>query len=265
MFDKLGSELKAIEKSFEVTLPVQTPVIMRLDGKAFHTFTRGFEKPFSADIHQAMVFAAAGLCKEIQNARFAYTQSDEISILIYESADRSQTWFGNRIQKMCSVAASFCANSFNDVLRIRGIDCPKANFDVRVFSLPKEKVAAYFQWRQEDAVRNSISMLAQAHFSHKKLHKKNRREMRAMLQSKGINWEDLEDWKRNGSTIVKMWREKEGPNGELVHRSYWDALDKCPNYEACNIFVPTQFGPPEGEPECGFIRKHLEQEKTCEV
>jgi tRNA(His) 5'-end guanylyltransferase len=280
MFDKLGTELKAIEKSFEATLPLQTPVIMRLDGKAFHTFTRPFKtEPFSDIIHNSMKEAAAVLCKEIQNARFAYTQSDEISILIFEPSDRSQTWFGNRIQKMCSVAASVCSNTFNRQITREILDCPgegypvtpfkdslprnEACFDVRVFSLPKDKVAAYFQWRQEDAVRNSISMLAQAHFSHRKLHKKNRQEMRAMLQSKGIKWEDLEDWKKNGSTIVKQWREKEGPNGEIVHRSFWDSIDKSPNFRSCTIFAPVAGGPPEGVPECGFIKKHLEQEVTC--
>lgn len=254
MFDKLGNELKAIEKSFESTLPLQTPVIMRLDGKAFHTFTRGFEKPFSHCIHNAMVEAASVLCKEIQNARFAYTQSDEISILIFEAADKSQTWFGNRVQKMCSVAASICSNVFNKKLKeeVESYDAPApqmAAFDVRVFSLPlDQQVQSYFQWRQEDAVRNSISMLAQAHFSHRKLHKKNRREMRSMLQSKGINWEDLRDWKKFGSVIVKQWREKEGPNGELVHRSFWGALENCPDFEKSE-----------------FVAENLKQEITCEV
>jgi tRNA(His) 5'-end guanylyltransferase len=122
-------------------------------------------------------------------------------------------------------------------------------------------VADYFKWRQDDAIRNSISMLAQAHFSHRKLHKKNRRDMRDMLQSKGIKWEGLDDWKKNGSTIVKQWREKEGPNGEVVHRSYWASLTSCPNFTDCTIFTqPGPFG--VAVPIDGFIAGNLEQEKT---
>jgi tRNA(His) 5'-end guanylyltransferase len=261
MFDKLGSGLKELEKASESTLPLQTPVIMRLDGKAFHTLVKkaNVEKPFDTMLHIAMRDTAAALCKEIQNARFAYTQSDEISILIYESSEKSQTWFGNRVQKMVSVASSLATAVFN----ARGNSLPGqflkradgspviALFDARVFSVPKEQVSDYFQWRQEDCIRNSISMLAQAHFSHRKLHKKNRRDMLDMLQSKGIKWEELDDWKKRGSTIVKMWREKEGPNGEIVHRSYWDAL------ELCEVFPP-------GFVQTDFTDKHLEQEKSDE-
>lgn len=263
MADKLGQQFKEHEAKWESALPSQVPVIMRLDGKAFHTFTRGFVKPFSSVLHNAMADTAAALCKEIQNARFAYTQSDEISILIYEQSDRSQPWFGNRIQKMCSVAGSLCANVFNDSLasqhllaardamregmtdaQVRGeyfdkFKVGRANFDVRVFSLPKEEVQDYFRWRQEDAVRNSVSMLAQAHFSHRKLHKKNRRDMLAMLQSKGISWKDLEDWKKSGSVIIKQWREKKGPNGEIVHRSFWDSIEVCPQFALNDDFILT--------------------------
>ena len=260
-FDKLGEELKAIEKANEGILPTQVPVIIRLDGKAFHTYTKKAEKPFSVPIHIGMIAAASALCKEIQNARFAYTQSDEISILIYEPADKSQCWFANKIQKMVSVASSICTTEFNDWNLALG----KAHFDARAFSIPKDRVADYFKWRQEDAIRNSISMLAQANFSHRKLHKKNRRDMQDMLQLKGIEWKDLDDWKKNGSAVVKQWREKEGPNGEKVQRSFWASLEKCPNFDACTIMCPTQFGPPEGEPECGFIKKHLEQEITCGI
>ena len=275
MFDKIGTEFKELEKAFQHTLPFHMPVIMRLDGKAFHTFTRPFKKPFSNIIHNAMVHTAAVLCKEIQNARFAYAQSDEISILIYEQADKSQTWFGNRIQKMVSVASSVASNAFNrqiarEILdRVDGDGFPiapfkdslprnEAVFDARVFSIDPDQVAKYFQWRQEDAVRNSISMLAQAHFSHKKLHKKNRHDMIAMLQSKDIEWKSLENWKKYGSTIVKMWREKEGLSGVKVHRSYWDAKEKSPFFNNCIDFCPTT----DGLSDPDFIEKHLEQEKT---
>lgn len=251
-FNELSNIYKKIESQWDAKLPLQKPVIMRLDGKAFHTFTRSFEKPFSEAIHRAMTAAASILCKEIQCARFAYTQSDEISILIFEPTEKSQTWFGNRIQKMCSVAGSICSNAFNKQItaEISGIQSPlyDACFDVRILSVGPEDVQNYFIWRQEDAIRNSISMLAQAHFSHRKLHKKNRRDMLQMLQSKDIQWDELEDWKKYGSTVIRQWREKEGPNGEIVHRSYWGRLAKCPNFS-----------------EEDFVDEHLRQEIVNEV
>lgn len=245
MPDKLGEYFKVLEDEYETRLPTQTPVIMRLDGKAFHTYTRGFEKPFSDRIHEAMVEAAAVLCKEIQNARFAYTQSDEISILIYEPTDKAQTWFGNRVQKMCSVAGSVCSNIFNNKLRevaeADNKDLSLAAFDVRVFSCPKDKVEEYFHWRQQDAIRNSVSALAQAHFSHRKLNKKKRRDMLIMLEDNGIQWDNCEDWQKYGSTIVKMWREKKGPNGEVVHRSYWGKMDQCVKFFKIYECISTEF------------------------
>jgi tRNA(His) 5'-end guanylyltransferase len=234
--DKLGEPFKKAESQFDVQLVNGSPVIIRVDGRAFHTYTRKFEKPFDLNLHEAMVDTAAALCKEMQNARFAYTQSDEISILLWEKTPESQPWFGNRVMKMASVSASVATNVFNRSIRRLAYeeDIPlpdNALFDSRVFNLIPEQVQGYFSWRQQDAVRNSVSMLAQAHFSSKKLHGKNRRDMLDMLKSKGVDWSILPDWQRKGSLVTKVWTEKQGPNGEIVHRSSWVEADHTPWFQ----------------------------------
>jgi len=198
----------------------KVPVIMRLDGKAFHTYTRGLEKPFDEGLIEDMVETAKFLCSEIQGAKCAYVQSDEISILITDF-DKLETsaWFDYQVQKMCSVAAAMAAAKFNQLRFIRlcnTVEIPEdqpithldlyeklAFFDARVFNIPKEEVPNYFHARQRDAVKNSISMLAQSLYSHKELEGKNGSEMQEMCFQKGHNWNDLHYSKKRGSFIVK--------------------------------------------------------------
>ncbi|MHA1839903.1 MAG: tRNA(His) guanylyltransferase Thg1 family protein [Candidatus Ranarchaeia archaeon] len=236
---KLGDRFKAAEKTSDFTLVDDMPVIIRLDGKAFHTYTKGFDKPFDESLHKAMRHAAGVLCKEIQNSRFAYTQSDEISILIHKKRDESQLWYGNRVQKMASVAASVCTMAFNDsIMKHPDTSSVKnAYFDARLFNINECDVLDYFFWRQADAIRNSIATLAQANFSSKQLHRKNRHEMQIMLATKGILWDELEEWKKLGSIITKQWREQLGPLGEIAHRSFWSNADICPDFHADEQFI----------------------------
>jgi tRNA(His) guanylyltransferase len=239
--DTFGEPFKKAEAQFDTTLVPGSPVIIRVDGRAFHTYTQKFNKPFDYSLHEAMIATAATLCKEIQNARFAYTQSDEISFLLYEKTIEAQPWFGNRTIKMASVSASMATNSFNqkiqEICSSEVVYYPSnALFDSRVFSLKPEQVQDYFFWRQQDAVRNSVSMLAQAHFSPKQLHGKNRQDMLNMLKSKGIEWSLIDNWKRVGSIVVKTWSEKEGPNGEIAHRSAWTEAEQCPWFQHADYF-----------------------------
>lgn len=241
MFDDMGTLYKNYEQEWELSLPTQVPVILRVDGRAFHTYTRGFKKPFDLGLHGAMVKVAEALCHDIQNARFAYTQSDEISVLIYEKTPESQPWFGNRIQKMCSIAGSIASAVFNEAIAeitIGGKPArDKAYFDARVLSVPVDEVQGYFVWRQVDAIRNSTSGLAQANFSAKELHGKNRSSMLQMLADKGINWHELEDWQKSGSVVVKKWAERLGPKGEVVHRSYWAGEGAYPLFSDNPAFI----------------------------
>ena len=183
----LGSRMKHnYEEPFKVRLPARMPVIIRLDGKCFHTFTKNMEKPFDDELVGRMLTLTQSLCEEIGGAVLGYTQSDEISILLhnYKKFD-TQAWFDNEIQKMVSVAGSI-ASSYMSRLYDREV-----LFDARTFVLPESEVNNYFVWRQEDCIKNSISMMAQSMFSHKELHKKNGKEKIRMICEKGESWEQL--------------------------------------------------------------------------
>ena len=146
---------------------------------------------------------AAELVKEISGAQFAYTQSDEISILLtdFTSID-TQAWFGSNLQKLVSVSASLATGYFNK--QAREFKDELAFFDSRVFIIPDPiEVENYFIWRQKDTERNSISMLAQANFSHKELHKKSCSDMHEMLHTKNINWNDQPARFKRGGFIYK--------------------------------------------------------------
>ena len=165
--------MKGYENVQRNVLTRRTPVILRVDGRAFHTFTRGMARPYDQMLHNAMLETGTVLVREIQGAKVAYGQSDEISILITDY-DTLQTdaWFAYNIQKMVSIAASVATIAFNRALDgYPTYDEPRkrtmAQFDARVFNLPREEVVNYFIWRQQDATRNSIQMMARTHFSHK--------------------------------------------------------------------------------------------------
>jgi len=188
MNDSLGDRMKKnYEDRTRFKLIRRTPVIIRLDGKAFHTLTRGMEKPFSNKFADDMAKTAMYLCGEIQGAKLAYVQSDEISILLTDF-DRLNTdaWFDYNLQKLVSVSASMASVYFNELG-----SKTYAFFDSRAFNLPKEEVANYFVWRQKDWIRNSVSLLAQANFSHKQLQGKNQYDMKLMLLGKEVDWEEL--------------------------------------------------------------------------
>ena len=203
------------------------PVIIRLDGKAFHTFTRGFNKPFDEVMMQTMQQTTLKLCQEIQGCVFGYTQSDEITLVLVDYNDiNTDAWFDYSVQKMCSVASSMCTLYFNkifaemvDVFIANSDVTPEeeklervynkaiekgAMFDARVFNIPVEEVTNCVLWRQQDATRNSISSLAQSKFSHKELQGKSSSQMQDMLMEKfGINWNNLTIPQKRGTAVYK--------------------------------------------------------------
>jgi tRNA(His) guanylyltransferase len=204
--DSLGDRMKKFEDSYRVSLPPRMPIICRIDGKAFHSYTKAFNKPSDEKIIHAMTLTAGALVSKIQGAKIAYIQSDEISILInnYETINTS-AWFDNNLQKIVSVSASIATSTFNS-----SITHPKgmlANFDSRAFILPKEDVVNYFWWRQVDARRNSISGYAQANFSHKLLQGKSSKQQLEMLKSQGIIWEDLPTHVKQGWCVSRKQKE----------------------------------------------------------
>ena len=212
----IGNRMKGYERVAKSNLMRRTPVIIRLDGKAFHTWTRVLQyldvsletSPFSEMMHECMATTAFGLIANIQNAKLTYTQSDEISILLNDwKGLKTDQWFDGNIQKIVSISSSMATAYFNDCMRafneaaldIDKQDLQHAFFDARVFNIPKEEVANYFVWRQQDATRNSINMLGQRYFSHKKLQHKNTDQVQEMLFSEhGINWNDIPTWQKRG-------------------------------------------------------------------
>lgn len=199
MKDALGDRMKQnYERAFLSYLPYRMPVVIRLDGKSFHTFTRDTSKPFDNNFMSSMNLLTQKLCRELQTARFAYSQSDEVSVLLHPYQKlTSQPWFGNEIQKMVSVAAGYASSWFSLYWQ------KEAVFDARCFVLPEAEVNNYFIWRQKDATRNSISMLAQSLFSHKALQGKSTEEMKEMCLASGSDWEELSLRKKRGMAVYK--------------------------------------------------------------
>ena len=205
----------------------RTPVVIRVDGKAFHTFTRGFKRPFDEVLIKTMQETTKYLCENIQGCVLGYTQSDEISLILidYQKFETS-AWFDYEVQKMCSIAASMATMAFNKYFEknvreysyihdkqlstIRLTDTYNrainkgAMFDARCFNIPKEEVTNLVYWRQLDAIRNSIQMVGQANFSHKELQNKSCNDIQDMLmEQKGINWNDYPTVCKRGTAVIK--------------------------------------------------------------
>jgi tRNA(His) 5'-end guanylyltransferase len=201
--DTFGDRMKRYEGVAQTQLMRRTPVIIRLDGKAFHTFTRGLEKPFDDKLGQAMASTMLQLASQIQGCVFGYTQSDEIQLLLKDwDTFTTDAWFDYKVQKMVSVASSIATAHFNRVFQHPTKDNAIALFDARAFNVPMEEVVNCFLWRQQDATRNSINSLGQAHFSHKSLQGKNTSQVQDMLMlEKGINWNDIPTRFKRGTCV----------------------------------------------------------------
>jgi tRNA(His) 5'-end guanylyltransferase len=219
MKDPLGDRMKDFyEDRTRYKLARRTNTIIRIDGKAFHTYTKGLQRPFDQGLMEDMNKTAEYLCQNIQGAKFGYVQSDEISILItdYDDID-THAWFDANLQKMASIAASLATAEFNRLRLIRKMNTTVATagsileqfkhamFDARVFQIPyQEEVINYFLWRQQDATRNSISSVAQSLYSAKELHGKKTSDMQEMIFQKGINWNDFTPREKRGSIIRRV-------------------------------------------------------------
>lgn len=225
--DALGERMKKYEYVTRTHLVPRMPMIIRLDGRSFHSFTHGFQKPFDEILVKTMQETMKYLCENIQGCVLGYTQSDEITLVLVDYKKlESSSWFDYNIQKCASIAASMATMKFNkvfeDVLWKSFIDAKLedelddkyysslisslnrgAMFDARCFNIPKEEVCNCILWRQNDAARNSVQMVGQAHFSHKALHTKSCSEIREMLLKEGIDWNELPTHLKHGSCCIK--------------------------------------------------------------
>ena len=233
----LANRMKEYEKRNQYYLQKRTPVAIRVDGRSFHTFTKGFQRPFDDILMKSMQEAAKYMCENIQGAKLAYVQSDEITIILtdYDTLE-TDCWFNYRTDKLCSISASMATMAFNKFFErnaenyiqncatdyetdgLYGKGTPEyqlceiytkaiekgAMFDARCFNIPKEEVTNLIYWRQLDATRNSIQMVGQANFSHKELQNKTCNMIQDMLhEQKGINWNDYPTVCKRGTACIK--------------------------------------------------------------
>ena len=242
MVDTLGDRQKLYyEDRSGYSLTRRSNVMIRLDGKAFHTLTRGMKRPYDENFSKLMDDTAKYVVENIQGAKIGYVQSDEISILLTDYDDiKTDAWFDYNIQKMCSISASLATAKFNQLrilnkcsdsdgdLRESMIsdfeihEIKLAFFDARVFILPnQDEVVNYFIWRQQDCTRNSISMGAQSLYSDKELKGMSGDRKQEMMFQKGVNWNDYPTRFKRGGTIIKntetyVRRKKEKSKGILI-------------------------------------------------
>lgn len=206
--DDFGNRMKAYE-AIETArkLDVMLPVYARIDGRSFSSFTRGMERPFDPRMTAAMVETTKHLVHET-HARIGYAQSDEISLVWLSDRPESDILFSGKIQKMVSVLASMAAAKFATVCP-PGFEARMPHFDCRVFQLPsKEEAANAFLWRAMDARKNAISMVAQSHFSPKKLHGKDQKAMLAMLTEINVDFKAFPEAFRRGSFVRRYTVER---------------------------------------------------------
>jgi len=225
---KIDERMKQYEKTYNYKLLPKEPVVIRIDGKAFHSFTRGCEKPFDMKLIEAMVSAGEKTAKEMMGFKLGYCQSDEFTFLLSDLDNfESEAWFGNEIQKIASVSASLFTAFFN-----KEMGGTIACFDSRAFNIPLADAPNIFVWRQQDWERNSLQMLSRSHFSHKQLIGKGRAEMNEMLFSIGDNWAELPDVLKNGTFITKTERINKKLNYAEIN-NYINNKEKTNIYGRC--------------------------------
>lgn len=265
-YSELDKRMKGYyEEIPKIKLMRRTPVICRIDGKAFHTFTRGFQKPFDDILINSMQDTMKYLCENIQGCVLGYTQSDEITLVLVDYKKlNSSAWFDYEVQKMCSISASMATMAFNKFFKIRVNNYTEyyyeawnhndeedkyintinnaldrgAMFDSRVFNIPKEEVTNCLFWRQDDASKNSIQMVGQANFSHKELQGKSCNDIQNMLLTeRDINWNDLPTYKKRGSCCIKENYEV-CVDGVVTTRSHWVIDNDIPIFKGeCREYI----------------------------
>lgn len=267
-FETLGQRMKSFEFiQTNQKLISKIPIIIRVDGSAFHTLTKEMKKPFDEQMQVCMYETAKYLCSKIQCAKIAYVQSDEISILLHNrDSITTEMWFGNEIQKICSHSSSLATYQFvlsyldrfvidcgyiqNETDKNNGVvdfpdvqDIPHISFDCKVFQFPLEEVCNYFIWRQQDAVRNSIQCHAQNMFSHNQLQNKNNDELQEMMfQKSQFNWNDVEIKNKRGVCCIK--EETIAANtskSNPIFRSTWNIDFDIPEFTKDRNYIERYF------------------------
>lgn len=270
---ELAKRMKSYEDVGKTMLMNKTPIIIRLDGNCFHTFTKGLDRPFDKILNETMRYTMKNMCEEIAGCVFGYTQSDEITLVLADYFKiESQPWFGNVKRKVESISAAMATKYFNlnfarrvsnaineevgenkdtsnllsvtkkysRYLRKTGF----AMFDSRAFNLPIYEVTNNLIWRQDDCVRNSIQSVGQANFTHSKLQNKNCSQIKEMLlEEKGIDWEELPTALKRGTCCIKIPIViNEGTEKEAV-RNKWIIDYEIPKFKDNREYIESRVNP----------------------
>lgn len=231
--DTLGDRMKRYEAAAATVLPIRMPVIIRVDGHGFHRWTKGLARPFDIDFVEAMNRVAIKLCKKIDGAVLAYIQSDEISVLIhnYKTLD-SEPWFGNRVQKIVTIAAANASSNMTMESVNLFPSIKETEFDGRAWVLPEADVCNYMLWRQQDATRNSVQMLARTLYSHKECDRKKNAALQEMCFQKGTNWNDMPTFFKRGRCVLRV----EKAVGNTI-RHVWEVDNEIPIFSRDRDYV----------------------------
>ena len=232
--DSIGDRMKDwYENRTRIHLPRRTYTIIRVDGKAFHTWTKGMDRPFDKDLMSVMDQVAVAMCQEIQGAKLAYVQSDEISIVMTDfEGPKTESWFDGNLQKIVSISAAIATAKFNDAAldlflnqqNKKFLKMELALFDSRAFTVSTAvEVENYLIWRQQDATRNSIQMAARALYSHTECNNKNTSELQEMTFQKGVNWNDYSAREKRGGIIYKKSTGEALDTDPPMYRKAWVA------------------------------------------
>lgn len=223
----LGDRIKRYEKTFNYMAVKRMPLMIRVDGRAFHTFTKGLKRPFDNELMQAMVQSALYVAKDMQGFKVAYIQSDEVTFCLtdYDTTE-TEGWFNYELSKVNSTSSALMTVAFNKYFPTEKMP----TFDSRAFTVPRDDVVNVFLWRAKDWERNSLQMYCRSFFSHKQLHKKKREDMHEMLHKEGKNWTtDLNNQEKNGTFLLNT---EDG----IVRKD-----DILPRYESLNADIGNLF------------------------
>lgn len=266
-FSPLRNRIREYEDAYRIKLPKRTPIIIRVDGKAFHTITRNFKHPWDVHFVSAMNKAALALCKEIQGAQLAYVQSDEISVFV-RNYDKYETspWFDNNLQKICSVSAGIATRAFNsqieNLYKLQGSPRVQGLFDSRVFCVPREEVCNVFVDRQIDCIRNSKLALGQHIIGKKAIHGMDQDTITETLKEKhSTDWNDQHNWKKFGRMVYKVKEVTDCSITSVSHietglsmqgrvntvRTKWRVIDETPLFQESRYLVDDLVWPKDEE------------------
>lgn len=253
MPDSLGDRMKQYESVADTRLIRRMPVMGRLDGKAFHTFTRGLDRPWDVRLHSCMWEAARHLCSVIQGCRLAFVQSDEITLLLTDWTTFDTTaWMQYRMRKMCSIAAAECSVAFLRAyqrefeVELDYMDTLPV-FDARFWNIPCEEVANAFIWRQQDCTKNSVTMLAHSHFTHSELDRiSTQGRLDKLVLEKGVNWNNCPVPQKRGVCVVKEQVQVPGEDGSPTMRNRWTVDGSIPVFTKDRHYIERHLYPLPG-------------------